>query len=160
MVIKLAGALVVAVALGSGAAIAQVAGVDGVWSSEDGEGYIEVADCTSIPGAKCGSIVWIKSPLDAAGKPIRDAKNADPALQKRALCGVEVVSAMVPSADGGFAGGTVYDPEEGKTYKGSIKVEGGALKITGYIETPIKPLSDTDTLTRVSEPFERCSAKK
>ena len=145
-----------ALAAASAGATAGPAAVDGTWKSEDGEGIVEVAACAADPAARCGRIVWIKTPL-VDGKPVRDANNPDAALQKRPICGLEVVSAMKPATDGSYAGGTVYDPEEGKSYKGSMKLDGGVLKVTGYVEAPILgKLTDTDAWTRVTTPFERC----
>jgi uncharacterized protein (DUF2147 family) len=139
------------------AAQAQSPAVDGVWKSEDGEGMIEVAPCAADPAARCGKIVWIKTPLTSEGKPLTDLNNPDAKLQKRPMCGVEILTGMKPSADGSFAGGTIYDPEEGKMYKGSFKLDGAALKVTGFVEAPVLgKLSETDTWTRVTTPFDRC----
>ncbi len=158
----LSAALALSAMVVTGAALAMdPVGVDGVWRSEDGEALIEVAACASDPVAKCGTIVWLKKPLSANGKPQLDVKNADAALRKRLICGVEVVSAMKAGADGGYEGGTVYDPDEGKTYQGTMKLEGAGLKVTGFVETAVLgKISDSELWTRPKGSFEPCAAKK
>ena len=156
MFLRLTCMAVAALSLGGTAARA-ASPVEGTWKSEDGEGIVEVAPCAAPAGAYCGRIVWIKQPRDADGKPVTDAKNPDAALQKRPVCGIEILSGMQPAADGSYAGGTIYDPEEGKSYRGSFTLDGTVLKVTGYVELPILgKLSDTDVWTRVTTPFERC----
>jgi uncharacterized protein (DUF2147 family) len=136
---------------------AQSPNVDGVWKSEDGEGMIEVSPCPAEPAARCGKIVWIKTPLTTEGKPLTDANNPDAKLQKRPMCGVEILTGMKPTGDGSFGGGLIYDPEEGKTYKGSFKLDGAALKVTGFVDAPILgKLSESDNWTRVTTSFDRC----
>lgn len=160
MFTKLTALAALSVAAMTSAASAGPAAVDGTWRSEDGEGIVEIAACAADATAKCGRIVWIKSPADDKGKPVRDAKNPDAALQKRPICGIEVVSGMKPVAEGAFEGGMLYDPEEGKSYKGTMKLDGAALVVTGYVEAPILgKLSDSEKWTRVTDPFERCAVK-
>ncbi len=154
-------AVLAACLMASAAHAADPVGVDGVWRNEDGEGLIEVAACATDPAAKCGKIVWMKKPLDERGKPQQDVKNADAALQKRPICGLEVVSGMKPAASGGYDGGLLYDPEEGKSYQGTMTLDGTKLKVTGFIDTPVLgKLSDSESWTRTTEAYVPCAAKK
>ena len=139
-------------------ALAQQSSVEGLWRSEDGEGIVEVAPCAQGATPRCGKIVWIKKPLDDKGRPIVDAKNPNAALKTRPICGIEILSGLKPNATGGFDGGTIYDPEEGKTYTGAMVLAGDKLKVTGSIEMPVVgPLSDSENWTRVTTAFERCT---
>ena len=140
------------------ASTAQAGGVEGTWRSQDGEGIVEIAPCAAAADQRCGKLVWMKKPLDDEGKPQRDVKNSDPALARRTVCGLEILIGLKADGKGGYGAGKIYDPEEGRTYTGAIKLEGEALKVTGSIETFIKPISDTETWTRVVDPFERCPA--
>ncbi len=140
-----------------GSSLVQAAGVEGVWRSQDGEGLVEIAPCGAAAELRCGKLVWMKKPLDDEGQPQRDVKNSDPALQRRPVCGIEILIGLKPDGNGGYNAGKIYDPEEGRTYTGAMKLEGEALKVTGSFETFIKPISDTETWTRMSEPFERCA---
>ena len=156
MNLRLIGLAVFALVIGGQTALA-AAPVEGTWKSEDGEGIVEVAPCAALAGAYCGRIAWIKKPRDADGKPVTDAKNPDAALQKRPVCGIEVFSGMQPATDGSYGGGTIYDPEEGKSYSGSLKLIGPVLKVTGFVELPILgKVSDSEVWTRATTPFERC----
>jgi uncharacterized protein (DUF2147 family) len=150
----------VVAALMVGAGFAQAAGVEGVWRSQDGEGLVEIAPCAAAADQRCGKLVWMKKPLDDEGQPQRDVKNPDAALQRRPVCGVEILIGLKSDGNGGYNAGKIYDPEEGRTYTGAMKLDGDALKVTGSFETFIKPISDTETWTRVTDPFERCVGKK
>jgi uncharacterized protein (DUF2147 family) len=143
-----------------GTAWAAPSAVDGLWRSEDGEGIVSVGPCAAAPDDKCGKLVWLKVPLDKKGQPVRDENNPDAALKVRPVCGIEILSGMKPDAKGGFGGGTIYDPEEGKSYKGSMALDGAVLKITGVIETPVLPLSGTEAWSRVAEAPVLCDAAK
>jgi uncharacterized protein (DUF2147 family) len=138
-------------------ALAQPAAIEGVWRSQDGEGFIDIAACAADPATRCGKLVWIKKPLGDDGKPQRDVKNADAALQKRPVCGLEIISAMKPQADGSYAGGSLYDPEEGKTYQGTLRLESTQLVVTGFVEVPVLgKITDSEKWTRVIAQFEPC----
>jgi uncharacterized protein (DUF2147 family) len=125
----------------------------GVWNTDDGLGAIEIAPC----GAKrCGHIVWIKTPLDENGQPLRDANNPNPALKGRHLCGAKIVSGLTRQSDNSWDRGTIYDPEEGKNYSVAMKVlPGGNLEVTGYLGH--KGLSETMVWTRRSTRSHKCS---
>ena len=160
MFTKLTALAAISVVAMTSAASAGPAAVDGAWRNEDGEGIVEIAACAADATAKCGKIVWIKKPLGDDGKPQRDVKNKDASLQKRSVCGLEVISGMKPLPDGSYTGGSLYDPEEGYTYKGTMQLDGIQLKVTGFIETPVLgKLSDSEKWARVIDPFERCAVK-
>jgi uncharacterized protein (DUF2147 family) len=131
--------------------------IDGLWMSQDKQGIVEIATCADTAD-KCGRIVWLKVVNGDDGKPLRDEKNSDATQQKRPICGIQVLSGFKAQADGGFAEGTLYDPEEGQTYKGTIKREGGQLKVTGFLVANVKILSETETWTAVTEPVAPCGA--
>ncbi len=137
---------------------AQQVGVDGIWQSEDGEGRIEVGPCESSRDLRCGKIVWIKTPLTADGKAVLDSKNPVDGLKSRPICGIQILSELQPIGAGDYDRGQIYDPEEGKIYAGSMKLVGEKLKITGSVDVPILgPMSDSESWTRVTQPFTRCA---
>lgn len=111
----------------------------GVWVTDDGLGAVEFVAC----GAKrCGRIVWLKNPCGGDGKPLRDVNNPDAKARERMLCGLEVVRDLQRQDDGSWDNGTVYDPDEGKTYSVAVKeLPGGNLQVTGYWGSKI--LSET-----------------
>lgn len=91
-----------------GVALAQASDPSGLYVTESGVTRMRIARCGA---GYCGSIV------STGGSGI-DAKNPNPALRTRKLAGVQILQATRPSGDG-FSG-TLYNPNDGKTYSGSI----------------------------------------
>ena len=104
----------------------------GQWRSQQEDGVIEIYDC----GQKlCGR--GMPTPeQQAAAVAIRDVKNPDPALRSRSLLGIEVLQGFT----GGpklWTGGSIYRPQDGKTYKGRIElIDESTLKLTGCVMEP------------------------
>ncbi|MEP6762615.1 MAG: DUF2147 domain-containing protein [Sporichthyaceae bacterium] len=135
------------------AASALTPDVTGIWLTDDGEGAVEIRPCGD---ARCGQIVWLKQPLDAHGQPLHDVNNPSAAARSRTLCGTEILSGLRRQDDGSWDGGSIYDPEEGKTYTVTLKPVGDAkLEVTGYVG--IKALSETVTWTRRDTQLTRCN---
>lgn len=101
----------------------------GIWLTEPGTSRIRIATCGD---ALCGTIVWLKEPLDPQTRQARlDKTNADAAKRSRPLMGVPIVIGMKPSGTDKWAG-QVYNAEDGKTYTGYITMRGAnALKLEG-----------------------------
>lgn len=91
-----------------GSAPAQALDPSGLYVTESGVTRMRIAKCGT---GYCGSIV------STGGSGI-DAKNPDPALRGRKLAGVQILQATKPSGEG-FSG-TLYNPNDGKTYSGSL----------------------------------------
>ena len=85
-----------------------------------------------------GKIVWLKYPNRPDGTPKYDDKNPDPELRKvRSDHVVLLKNFTFDSKNNEWSGGTIYDPEEGKTYKCKLKFESATkLKVRGYIGIP------------------------
>ena len=91
----------------------------GVWKTEDGESKINLAPC----GTKlCGTLIWLSAPNDAAGQPLRDVNNISSALRNRPLIGVQLLLGL--AKDGDHWVGKIYNPDDGKTYDGSLTLSG------------------------------------
>jgi len=117
----------------------------GVWLTEAQTAHVEIAPCGST---LCGAIIWLKEPLDTAGAPKRDANNLDEAKRSRPILGLAMLEGFVPAAGGGWEGGTIYNPEDGKIYKCVMTLEeGGKLKVRVYVGVPL--FGKTQTWTRV-----------
>jgi uncharacterized protein (DUF2147 family) len=108
----------------------------GVWLTKDQDAHVRIADCG---GAICGTIVWLKEPIDReTGKPPTDGHNPDAAKRSRPLLGIQVMYGMHPSGPGKWTG-HLYNANDGKTYAGnltvlgpdSVKVEGCVIGICG-----------------------------
>lgn len=89
----------------------------GTWYTADKDSQVKIANCG---GKLCGTLVWLKEPIDpATGKPKLDKNNADASKQSRPLLGVPIVLGMAPSGPGVWSG-NVYNASDGKTYSGSF----------------------------------------
>jgi len=92
----------------------------------------------------CGEAVClrvVKLPPDAPGRV--DVHNPDRALQDRALCGLVVGTGFRADGEGRLAGGRLYDPASGRTYAGTIAVEGDLLRLLGYVGVALFGRSET-----------------
>lgn len=118
--------------------------VIGTWLTTDQEGQIEIF---KIGSKFYGKIVWGKDMYEADGKtPKKDTKNEDPAKRNRPLKGLIILSGFVYT-NGGYEDGTIYDPNNGKTYNCKMKLSGDKLDIRGYIGLSL--FGRTETWTRV-----------
>lgn len=132
--------LLAVLAAGAAPAMPQIAGT---WLSGDGDGWIEI---TQVGGGLSGVIKG--SPNADDGRPDSDEKNPDPALRDRPLTGLELFDGFAYDGDGRWTGGTIYDPNSGKTYRCIITwVDDDTLKVRGYIGVPM--LGRTETWKRV-----------
>jgi uncharacterized protein (DUF2147 family) len=94
----------------------------GNWLTKDGEAIVTIAKCGN---ALCGSIVALKEPNDpATGRPKTDENNPDAAKRNRPVIGVQIIFDMQPGGTADRWNGQVYNPEDGKTYSGSLTVTG------------------------------------
>jgi uncharacterized protein (DUF2147 family) len=118
----------------------------GQWYTEDDDSKVVV---TKENGKYFGKIIWLKEPVygkdeDDTGKPKRDKLNSTRKLRKRPILGLPVLKGFKFNAkENTWEGGTIYDPEKGKTYKCVIKFEkdakvhkGKKLYVRGYIGIP------------------------
>ena len=86
----------------------------------------------------------------------QDENNPDPALRSRSLCGLQIGSGFQPKAEGQSAdNGQIYDPKSGKTYSGSLALNGAdRLKLRGYVG--VKLFGRTEEWTRTTQPVPAC----
>ena len=102
-----------------------------------------------------GKIVWLKEPVyppddkkGMAGKTKIDRENPDAALKNRSILGLVMLWGFKHSKDNLWEQGSIYDPENGKTYKCKMTLESpDVLQVRGFIG--ISLIGRTDTWTRV-----------
>lgn len=112
----------------------------GLWLTDDGGAKIKVAKC----GANiCGSIAWLRDPNDANGKPKVDTNNLDTSKRNRPIVGVPIVLSMKPDGTDKWSG-QIYNAEDGKTYSGSLTLNGSTMNVQGCVSIFCK----TKTWTR------------
>ena len=113
----------------------------GLWQTEDGGSRVKIAPCGP---ALCGTLAWLREPLDSQGRPKLDSANVDPALRTRPLTGLPLISGM--AAAGAGWRGKVYNPEDGKTYDATLSLkDASTLLLQGCVAAV---LCQTETLTR------------
>lgn len=139
-------------ALTSGAAIAANADdIVGVWFNGEKDAQIEIFKC----GEKyCGKIIWLKEPNypdgskeGIPGTPKIDHHNPDPGHRKDPIMGLQIVRDFDFAGENLWKDGKVYDPKNGKIYKGKMTLVSPAqLDLRGYIG--ISLIGRTTTWTR------------
>lgn len=111
---------------------AWAAGADdiiGVWKTKEGKSHVTV----SKDGNKyVGNISWLKEPNGKDGKPVTDKNNPDEDNHNRPILGLQILSDL-EFDDGEWEDGEIYDPKTGKTYNCKAWLEGGKLKLRGFI---------------------------
>lgn len=128
-------------------------GLTGVWLTGKKKAAIRIYDCGE---GLCGRIVWLKKPLDKTGRLKRDKNNPNVASRNQPLCGVVILRGLELRKPGDWGGGTIYNPQDGQTYGGSIKVESkDTLMVRGYLGIPL--LGKTEVWTKMEEPADSCA---
>lgn len=118
----------------------------GVWLHDNKRIKIEIAPCGE---RLCATLVWFKWPNDEQGLPLVDLKNPDPALRKRPLLGLTVLSGLRRTGENTWGDGKIYNPDDGGNYKASMSIAAdGTLRIRAYVLIPL--FGHTLIWTRVS----------
>lgn len=128
-------------------------GYGGVWYDDTGQGAVEIGPCRD---RLCGRIVWLRDPLDSAGRPLTDGLNSDPARRQRPICGLPVIGDLKRQSTGAWDEGWIYDPKQGKQFDVELKLRAAdALQVTGYLG--FKFLSETFLWRRAPADLKRCA---
>ncbi|HKC69341.1 MAG TPA: DUF2147 domain-containing protein [Bacteroidia bacterium] len=115
----------------------------GTWLTGSGKGKVQIYK----EGDKYnGKIVWLKEPTYPDGKPKVDKNNPDEAQKTKPLLGLNMLKGFIFDEDK-WVDGTIYDPENGKTYSCKITWNNGKLDVRGYIG--ISLIGRTDTWFKV-----------
>jgi uncharacterized protein (DUF2147 family) len=109
---------------------AQTDKIEGLWYNDVKSAKIQITKESN--GKFYGKVVWLKEPLKN-GKPKVDEMNTDEKLRSRPRLGLPVLADFVKDGDNKYTGGTIYDPNNGKTYSCKMTCKGETLDIRGYI---------------------------
>jgi uncharacterized protein (DUF2147 family) len=122
------------VAVPLAAAMAAEPSAVGEWVTEGGKARVRVEPCGGDPLKLCGAIIWSYRPEDAAPGPLVDVNNQEPALRSRPILGLPLLQDFEPDGPGAWSGGTIYDPEGGKTYRSKMRLDGpDRLEVEGCV---------------------------
>ncbi len=113
----------------------------GLWyNAETPEGYSAIIKIEQAEdGTFFGTLIKLKDPLYTEGpnkgKPQLDLENKDPSLRARRIEGIKLIEGFTFQEHGGYKGGTIYNPEDGKTYYSKMSIrKDGKLKVRGSID--------------------------
>jgi len=149
------GATLAAVILLPGAYAAERDAVVGQWVTDGGKSRVEIS---KLDGKYVGKLAWLKDRVyeedDAeAGKIVHDRENPDKSKRNRPVLGLSILKGFVYTGKHMWKKGTIYDPENGKTYKCKMKlVSQNKLDVRGYIG--ISMIGRTTVWTRYIKPKE------
>jgi uncharacterized protein (DUF2147 family) len=82
-------------------------------------------------GKLFGKITGLPEPNDAQGKP-KTCTPCTGADKNQPIIGLVIIKDLSLKGDR-YKGGTLLDPDDGKIYKGEVWIEGGKLKVRGYL---------------------------
>ena len=113
---------------------AQANKIEGTWYNDEKTSTIEIAKGSD--GKYVGKINWLDEPNED-GKPKVDKENPDPQLAKRPILGLSILKNFVyDSEKDRWVEGSIYDPNNGKTYDCFAWFEDGDfdnLYLKGYV---------------------------
>jgi len=132
--------------MGSGTVLAAGdpnASIVGIWQTPE-KSQITIAAC---PDDYCGSLTKIVVPPEELAKltpdqralvakmdpsQFPDARNQDPALRTRTLLGLQILN--IHPADATMFKGSLYNPQDGKSYDGYVKViDANTIEVGGCV---------------------------
>ena len=113
----------------------------GLWQTPTNGGQVRIERCGN---ALCGTLVTSAAIRANPGQ--LDVKNKDEAQRSRTLRGLRMLSCFTGGPTE-WRGGSVYNPEDGGTYRGTITMTNdNTLRLRGCI---VAPLCKTQTWPRV-----------
>lgn len=99
----------------------------GIWTTTNGKGRVAIS-FDEKTHSYFGKIVWLRTPKDESGNPVRD-QNGNKVMGMKVLWGFNF-------DDGRWVNGNIYDPESGKTYYATLELDGNnKLKMRGSIDS-------------------------
>jgi uncharacterized protein (DUF2147 family) len=106
-------------------------GILGRWATAGFGSIVELHRCDA-DGTLCGRILWLWDALDSEGRPRSDRENPEGRARALPLVGAEVLRGFRETAPGVWTDGSVYNPDDGRTYSGTLTLQrNGALELEG-----------------------------
>ena len=102
----------------------------GEWYTDEDKSIVEIY---RLDDKFYGKIVWLKEPYTPEGSEKRDIHNPDESKRDDSIIGLQLLSDFRYSGRNRLDKGTVYDPNDGKTYSCKMRLKGDRLKIRGYV---------------------------
>lgn len=102
----------------------------GQWYTKNAKALVDIYKCGDL---YCGKIVWLKDPKNDDGTDKLDDNNPDAAMRQTKIIGLDLVKNFSYKGKGKWEKGTIYDPDNGKTYSCKMQLKGDQLKVRGFI---------------------------
>ena len=113
----------------------------GVWEVGSGKARVKITKYGDKFG---GKIVWLKEPNYPDGNKKVDKNNPDETKREVPLLGYNNLLGFSYKGKAEYAGGTIYDPENGNTYNCVIVLkDDNLLEVRGYIGVQLFGRTDT-----------------
>lgn len=127
LVARICTAVILAVSqLASSNAIAQTDDFEGYWVTPNFNSVVEISHCEK---SLCAEIAWLWE-IAVAGKQLIDLKNPDSDKRKSSLLGLSLFRSF--KQDGNRWRGRIYNPQDGRRYRASVKrINRNLLKLRG-----------------------------
>jgi uncharacterized protein (DUF2147 family) len=98
------------------------------WRTQSGNGTIRIETCGQ---RTCGRIL---TGVPSQRQSEFDTRNPNPAMRTRPLIGLNILSGFTRQADNSYKGGTIYNPEDGRTYRSEFRQKpDGRLEVKGCV---------------------------
>jgi len=101
----------------------------GTWVMNNGKVTVRLSRCAA---RLCARIVSLAEPLDKNGRRKVDRLNPNANLRKRPLIGLTLSSNLAPAGKDTWKG-SIYNPDDGRTYSASMNVTGTTMKVSGCV---------------------------
>ena len=95
----------------------------GEWGTQGMNAKVNVAHCPGQTDLICGTITWLWEPVDQSGRPKTDSEKPDARMRDRPLIGMRILSGFRRKSSGELGGGTIYNPEDGRTYRATMRLQ-------------------------------------
>lgn len=106
--------------------------IEGNWLDEEKKGKVKIFKATN--GKYYGKIIWLKEPNMKDGTPKVDYYSPKEANRNNPVMGMQILRGFEKKSAALFEEGTIYDPQNGKTYSCKITVKDkNTLNIRGFI---------------------------
>lgn len=128
---------VAALMLAVGAQAAETSAIEGLWRTAPTSAGRATIRVFEEGGVLVGELVELDQPTyppgdPMAGRPRVDRENPNPALRERPIQGLRLLEGFRYTGEV-WAGGTIYDPDNGRTYKCTMRLDGDLLKVRGFV---------------------------
>jgi len=138
------GVLFVSMIIAGPALAAEADAVIGEWYTKDSKALVQVYKQGDVYN---GKIVWLKDPKNEDGSAKLDTHNPDETQRSQPIIGLNIINGFSYKGGNKWADGTIYDPDNGKTYKCKMNLnDDGTLKVRGFIGVAL--LGRTQVWTR------------